>query len=63
MKYRLIAGILFLIIVIIATFYVQPKLDLNNQLSNLIYILVLFAIGSVLGYISQRLDENSKLLF
>ena len=48
MKYRLIAGILFLIIVIIATFYVQPKLDLNNQLSNLIYILVLFAIGSVL---------------
>ena len=39
-------------------FYVQPKLDLNNQLSNLIYILVLFAIGSVLGYISQRLDRK-----
>lgn len=58
MKYRLIASILFLIIVIIATFYVQPKLDLNNQLSNLIYILVLFAIGSVLGYISQRLDRK-----
>lgn len=58
MKYRLIAGILFLIIVIIATFYVQPKLDLNNQLSNLIFILVLFAIGSVLGYISQRLDRK-----
>lgn len=58
MKYRLIAGILFLIIVIIATFYVQPKLDLNNQLSNLIYILVLFAIGSVLGYISQRWDRK-----
>ena len=58
MKYRLIADILFLIIVIIATFYVQPKLDLNNQLSNLIYILVLFAIGSVLGYISQRLDRK-----
>ena len=57
MKYRLIAYSI-LIIVIIATFYVQPKLDLNNQLSNLIYILVLFAIGSVLGYISQRLDRK-----
>ena len=58
MKYRLIAGILFLIIVIIATFMFSQSLILNNQLSNLIYILVLFAIGSVLGYISQRLDRK-----
>lgn len=56
MKYRIIAGVIFLIIIVVATFYVQPMLNLDNQLSNLIYILVLFIIGAVLGYISRRLD-------
>ncbi|MCQ9280056.1 MULTISPECIES: hypothetical protein [Staphylococcus] len=56
MKYRIIAGVIFLIILIVATFYVQPMLTLDNQLSNLIYILVLVIIGAVLGYISRRLD-------
>ncbi|WP_158263994.1 hypothetical protein, partial [Staphylococcus haemolyticus] len=56
MKYRIIASFIFLIILIVATFYVQPMLTLDNQLSNLIYILVLVIIGAVLGYISRRLD-------
>ncbi len=56
MKYRIIAGVIFLIILIVATFYVQPMLTLDNQLSNLIYILALVIIGAVLGYISRRLD-------
>lgn len=56
MKYRIIAGVIFLIILIVATFYVQPILTLDNQLSNLVYILVLVIIGAVLGYISRRLD-------
>lgn len=56
MKYRIIAGVIFLIILIVATFYVQPMLTLDNKLSNLIYILALVIIGAVLGYISRRLD-------
>lgn len=56
LRYRLIAGIIFLIIVIIATFFIQPSLDLDNQLSNIIYIILLFVIGLILGYIGHHLD-------
>ncbi|MGW9934321.1 putative tellurium resistance membrane protein TerC [Staphylococcus hominis] len=56
MKYRLIAGVIFAIIVLIATFCIQPMLNTDNQLINLAYVVSLFIIGAILGYISRRLD-------
>ena len=58
MKYRLIAGVIFAIIVLIATFYIQPMLNTDNQLINLFYIVFLFVVGAILGYIGRRLDNK-----
>ena len=59
MKYRLIAVVIFAIIVLIATFYIQPMLNTDNQLINLAYVVSLFVVGAILGYIGRRLDSNS----
>lgn len=58
MKYRLIAVIIFAIIVIVATFHIQPMLNTDNQLINLFYIVFLFVVGTILGYIGRRLDNK-----
>ena len=58
MKYRLIAVITFAIIVLVATFYIQPMLNTDNQLINLFYIVFLFVVGAILGYIGRRLDNK-----
>ncbi|MEX3426939.1 hypothetical protein [Staphylococcus hominis] len=58
MKYRLIAVIIFTIIVIVATFHIQPMLNTDNQLINLFYIVFLFVVGAILGYIGRRLDNK-----
>ncbi|WP_186365021.1 hypothetical protein [Staphylococcus hominis] len=58
MKYRLIAVIIFAIIVIVATFHIQPMLNTDNQLINLFYIVFLFVVGAILGYIGRRLDNK-----
>ncbi|MCC3712143.1 hypothetical protein [Staphylococcus hominis] len=58
MKYRLIAVITFAIIVLVATFYIQPMLNTDNQLINLSYIVFLFVVGAILGYIGRRLDNK-----
>ena len=49
MKYRLIAVVIFAIIVLIATFYIQPMLNTDNQLINLVYVVFLFVVGAILG--------------
>ena len=58
MKYRLIAVIIFAIIVLVATFHIQPMLNTDNQLINLFYIVFLFVVGAILGYIGRRLDNK-----
>lgn len=58
MKYRLIAVITFAIIVLVATFYIQPMLNTDNQLINLSYIVFLFVVVAILGYIGRRLDNK-----
>ncbi|PTF16265.1 hypothetical protein, partial [Staphylococcus devriesei] len=58
MKYRVSAGVIFLIIIIIFTFFIHPMIDLNNQLLDLVYVITLFTIGSILGYIGRRLDNK-----
>lgn len=58
MKYRLIAVVIFAIIVLIATFYIQPMFNIDNQLINLVYVVFLFVVGAILGYIGRRLDSK-----
>ena len=58
MKYRLIAGVIFAIIVLITTIYIQPMLNTDNQLINLAYVVSLFVVGAILGYIGRRLDSK-----
>lgn len=58
MKYRLIAVLIFAIIFLIATFYIQPMLNTDNQLINLAYVVYLFVVGATLGYIGRRLDNK-----
>ena len=58
MKYRLIAVVIFAIIFLIATFYIQPMLNTDNQLINLVYVVFLFVVGAILGYIGRRLDSK-----
>ena len=58
MKYRLIAVVIFAIIVLIATFYIQPMLNTDKQLINLVYVVFLFVVGAILGYIGRRLDSK-----
>ncbi|WP_242279571.1 hypothetical protein [Staphylococcus hominis] len=58
MKYRLIAGVIFAIIVLIVTIYIQPMLNTKHQLINLAYVISLFVVGTILGYIGRRLDSK-----
>ena len=58
MKYRLIAVVIFAIIFLIATFYIQPMLNTDNQLINLAYVVSLFVVCAILGYIGRRLDSK-----
>lgn len=58
MKNRIIMGIIFLFIIIIYAIYIQPKLNIDNQLINLISIIILFFIGSILGTLGRKLDKK-----
>ncbi|WP_145464432.1 hypothetical protein [Staphylococcus hominis] len=58
MKNRIIMGVIFLFIIIIYAIYIQPKLNIDNQLINLISIIILFFIGSILGILGRKLDKK-----
>ncbi|MEJ7537464.1 hypothetical protein [Staphylococcus hominis] len=58
MKNRIIMGVIFLFIIIIYAIYIQPKLNIDNQLINLISIIILFFIGSILGTLGRKLDKK-----
>ncbi|WP_436863375.1 hypothetical protein [Mammaliicoccus sciuri] len=58
MKFRLLAGLVFLVIVLIYAFFVSPNLNLDNQLVNLVSIIILFVIGSILGIVGRKLDKD-----
>jgi len=51
-------GIIFLFMIIIYALYILPNLDINNQLTNLISIIILFLIGSILGTLGRKLDKK-----
>lgn len=63
MKNRIIMGIIFLFMIIIYALYILPNLDINNQLTNLISIIILFLIGSILGTLGRKLDKKSNSYF
>ncbi|MEJ7220709.1 hypothetical protein [Staphylococcus gallinarum] len=58
MKFRLLAGLVFLVIVLIYAFFVYPNLNLDNQLVDLVSIIILFVIGSILGIVGRKLDKD-----
>ncbi|SHC41102.1 Uncharacterised protein [Staphylococcus aureus] len=60
MKYRIIAALFFLILLLIYVFKIAPFLNTDSQIVNLVVVLIIFFIGALLGWISRKFDKNSK---
>ncbi|MCO4353524.1 hypothetical protein [Staphylococcus agnetis] len=58
MKYRIMAIIVFLIVVVAYVFLIQPKLNLDNQIINFISIIVLFCVCALIGFIGRKMDKK-----
>lgn len=56
-KFRLLAGLIFFIIVLIYGFFVFPNPHLDTQLGNLFAVITLFVIGNILGIVGRKLDK------
>lgn len=60
MKYRIIAALFFLMLLLIYVFKIAPFLNTDSQIVNLVVVLIIFFIGALLGWISREFDKNSK---
>ena len=60
MKYRIIAALFFLMLLLIYVFKIAPFLNTDSQIVNLVVVLIIFFIGALLWWISRKFDKNSK---
>lgn len=58
MKYRAIGLVVAIILIATFTFFIMPKLDLQNTWINLITTVIMFSVLATIGTITKNMDKR-----
>lgn len=58
MKYRIIGLAIAVVILVISSVFIMPRLDLENTWVNFIFVAVVFGLIATLATIAKKLDKR-----